>query len=243
MKRFRTTATALAAALLCLCTAACGSPSEAVIEATPPVVIQPAKAKDSYITVGLSETFSYTDKTGNVYNAVYKIPKIDIDSEDAEAANEEINEKYLNDFASANNEVAAHNSLTCDSLDYDCYQDDTLLSVLIRRVYFSHTVDYSVYNFNVKTGRRLSSEALCEAVGKSYDSAMATLESKLKYDYAGKYATASQPKNYEEDLKKTMSEDNLKASLFFLDSKGKLNAVCKEYTSVGTGEFSVVLSL
>ena len=129
------------------------------------------------------------------------------------------------------------------SLDYDCYQDDTLLSVLIRRVYFSHTVDYSVYNFNVKTGRRLSSEALCEAVGKSYDSAMATLESKLKYDYAGKYATASQPKNYEEDLKKTMSEDNLKASLFFLDSKGKLNAVCKEYTSVGTGEFSVVLSL
>ncbi len=217
MKRFRTTATALAAALLCLCTAACGS--------------------------GLSETFSYTDKTGNVYNAVYKIPKIDIDSEDAEAANEEINEKYLNDFASANNEVAAHNSLTCDSLDYDCYQDDTLLSVLIRRVYFSHTVDYSVYNFNVKTGRRLSSEALCEAVGKSYDSAMATLESKLKYDYAGKYATASQPKNYEEDLKKTMSEDNLKASLFFLDSKGKLNAVCKEYTSVGTGEFSVVLSL
>ena len=218
MKRFRTTATALAAALLCLCTAACGSPSEAVIETTPPVVIQPAKAKDSYITVGLSETFSYTDKTGNVYNAVYKIPKIDIDSEDAEAANEEINEKYLNDFASANNEVAAHNSLTCDSLDYDCYQDDTLLSVLIRRVYFSHTVDYSVYNFNVKTGRRLSSEALCEAVGKSYDSAMATLES-------------------------TMSEDNLKASLFFLDSKGKLNAVCKEYTSVGTGEFSVVLSL
>ncbi len=150
---------------------------------------------------------------------------------------------YRQDGKRANNEVAAHNSLTCDSLDYDCYQDDTLLSVLIRRVYFSHTVDYSVYNFNVKTGRRLSSEALCEAVGKSYDSAMATLESKLKYDYAGKYATASQPKNYEEDLKKTMSEDNLKASLFFLDSKGKLNAVCKEYTSVGTGEFSVVLSL
>ena len=243
MKRIRTAATALAAALLCLCTAACGSPSEVVIETTPPVVIQPAKTKDSYISVSLSETFSYTDKTGNVYNAVYKIPKIDIDSEDAEAANEEINDKYLNDFASANNEVAAHNSLTCDSLDYDSYQDDTILSVLIRRVYFSHTVDYSVYNFNVKTGKKLSNEALCEAIGKSYESVMGTLESKLKYDYAGKYSTASLPKNHQENLEKTMSEDNLKASQFFLDSKGKLNAVCKEYTSIGTGEFSVVLSL
>lgn len=243
MKRIRTAATALAAALLCLCTAACGSASEVVIETTPPAVIQPAKTKDSYITVGLSETFSYTDKTGNVYNAVYKIPKIDIDSEDAEAANEEINEKYLNDFASANNEVAAHNSLTCDSLDYDSYQDETILSVLIRRVYFSHTVDYSVYNFNVKTGKLLSNEELCEAIGTSYEKTMAMLQSKLKYDYAGKYATASRPKNYEEDLEKTMSEENLKASQFFLDSKGKLNAVCKEYTSVGTGEFSVVLSL
>ena len=42
------------------------------------------------------------------------------------------------------------------------------------------------------------------------------------------------------ELTVRVSSDNV---VTFLDSKGKLNAVCKEYTSVGTGEFSVVLSL
>ena len=242
MKRFRTAASVVALVMICMMSA-CNSAPEVTIETAPSEVIQPAKTKDSYISVGLSETFAYTDKTGNVYNAVYKIPQIDIDSEDAAAANTDINKKYLQDFSTANNEVASHNSLTCDSLDYDSYQDDTLLSVLIRRVYFSHTVDYSVYNFDIKTGKSLDNKALCETLGKSYDAVMEKLESKLKSDYAGKYSNRSQIKNYEENLEKTMSEDNLSASLLYLDSKGKLNAVCKEYANVGAGEFSVVLAL
>ena len=46
-----------------------------------------------------------------------------------------------------------------------------------------------------------------------------------------------------ENLEKTMSDDNVNASLLYLDSKGRLNAVCREYASVGTGEFSVVIAL
>ena len=241
MKRIKISAAALVAALLCLLTA-CSPEPEAVIETTPPAV-QHSQAKSSYVSVALSETYSYTDKTGNVYNAVYKIPRIDIDSEDADAANAEINENYLRDFANANNEVASHNSLTCDSLDYESYQDGALLSVLIRRVYFSHAVDYSVYNFNVKTGDRLDNQALCKALNKDFEATMTKLSSLLKSDYVGKYGNASQMKNYSENLEKTMSDDNVNASLLYLDSKGRLNAVCRDYASVGSGEFSVVIAL
>lgn len=118
-----------------------------------------------------------------------------------------------------------------------------MLSIVIRRVYFSHAVDYTVYNLDVKTGTRLGSEELCAEIGRRYSDVRRALTEKLEEDYNTKYQTASHPQNYEENHRKTVSEDNVSDAALFLDDNGALNAICKEYANVGAGVFSVVLQL
>lgn len=245
MNIIKTIAAALCAAALCVLTAACAPAPRAVVETVPEevVVIKPASGKGNYITVGRTESYSYTDNTGNVYNASYKIPQLTLESEDAQAINAEINEKFARDFANANNEITARNSLTCDALDYESHLNQNVLSIVIRRVYFSHAVDYTVYNLDVKTGTRLGSEELCAEIGRRYSDVRRALTEKLEEDYNTKYQTASHPQNYEENHSKTVSEDNVSDAALFLDDNGALNAICKEYANVGAGVFSVVLQL
>ena len=159
MKRFGITALIAA---LCVVFSACGSGEQPVTTTAPEVVIQAAKDKNK-VSVAREESFEYTDNNGNSYSASYRIPSINLDSEDAEEANEEITDKYTPDFEKAEQESAARIGLTCDSLDYEKFENEGVLSVVIRRVYYSHAVDYSVYNFNAKTGSSLGSDDVAKA--------------------------------------------------------------------------------
>ena len=114
--------------------------------------------------------------------------------------------------------------------------------MVIRRVYYSHAVDYSVYNFNAKTGDALVSDDVAKAAKLSAEEVQEALKKELEKDYVSKYKNAK-PENYEENLEKTLSEDNLGKAMIYLGKDGKLTAICKEYASVGAGEFSVVLTL
>ena len=238
MKRFGITALIAA---LCVVFSACGSGEQPVTTTAPEVVIQAAKDKNK-VSVAREESFEYTDNNGNSYSASYRIPSINLDSEDAEEANEEITDKYTPDFEKAEQESAARIGLTCDSLDYEKYENEGVLSVVIRRVYYSHAVDYSVYNFNSKTGDALSGSDVAKASKLSWDEVTETLRTELEKDYVSKYKT-SKPEKYEENLEKTLSDDNLGSAMLYLGKDGKLTAICKEYASVGAGEFSVVLTI
>lgn len=238
MKRFGITALIAA---LCVVFSACGSGEQPVTTTAPEVVIQAAKDKNK-VSVAREESFEYTDNNGNSYSASYRIPSINLDSEDAEEANEEITDKYTPDFEKAEQESAVRIGLTCDSLDYEKFENEGVLSVVIRRVYYSHAVDYSVYNFNAKTGSSLGSDDVAKAAKFSTEEVQEALKKELEKDYVSKYKNAK-PENYEENLEKTLSEDNLGKAMIYLGKDGKLTAICKEYASVGAGEFSVVLTL
>ncbi|MBR1483885.1 MAG: hypothetical protein IJ598_13105 [Ruminococcus sp.] len=226
---------------VCLWLSACGTESLPVATTAPEQVIEAAKTKNK-VSVAREESFDYTDANGNSYSAVYRIPSINFDSEDAEKANSEITQRYSTDFATAERESAGRLSLTCDSLNYEKFENDGVISVVIRRVYFSHAVDYTVYNFNSKTGAALSNDALAKKAGMSAEAALKKLSSELEKDYVSKYKTAK-PERYEENLGKTLADENLAEARYYLGKDGKLTAICKEFASVGTGEFSVVLSL
>lgn len=228
-------------AALCVIFSACGSGKEPIATTAPEVVIQAAKEKNK-VSAAREESFEYTDNNGNSYSATYRIPSINLDSEDAEEATEEISDKYTPDFEKAEQESASRTGLTCDSLDYEKFENKGVLSVVIRRVYFSHAVDYSVYNFNSKTGESLSDSEVAKAAKLTAEEVQETLQKELKKDYAAKYKN-SKTEKYEENLKKTLSEDNLGKAMLYLGKDGKLTAICKEYASVGAGEFSVVLTL
>lgn len=228
-------------AALCVVFSACGDGEEPVTTTAPEVVIQAAKNKNK-VSVMREESFEYTDNNGNSYSASYRIPSINLDSEDAEDANAEITEKYTPDFEKAEQESASRIGLTCDSLDYERFENGDVLSVVIRRVYYSHAVDYSVYNFNSKTGALLKNSDVAKAAKLSSDEVNETIKKELEKDYVSKYKN-SKPEKYDENLEKTLSEENIGKTMLYLGKDGRLTAICKEYASVGAGEFSVVLTI
>lgn len=61
--------------------------------------------------------------------------------------------------------------------------------------------------------------------------------------YSTSYRIPSVNLDSEENLEKTLSESNLDKAMLYLGKDGRLTAICKEYASVGAGEFSVVLTL
>lgn len=212
-------------------------------DTTEPPSTKPAYETGVYTTVAKEETFDYTDRAGNVYNTTYLIPRINLVGADADMINKEITEKYYKDFVAAENEQANRSSLTCDSLGYERFINGNVLSVVIKRVYYSHSVDYTVYSFNTSTCTLLDSKGVVTAIGKSYPEVKDKIRAELEKDYVNKYNTANPPQNYKENYEKTLSDDNMEKAKIYINEKGKITAVCKEYASVGNGEFAVVITL
>ena len=212
-------------------------------DTTEPPSTKPAYETGVYTTVAKEETFDYTDRAGNVYNTTYLIPRINLVGADADMINKEITEKYYKDFVAAENEQANRSSLTCDSLGYERFINGNVLSVVIKRVYYSHSVDYTVYSFNTSTCTLLDSKGVVTAIGKSYPEVKEKIRAELEKDYVNKYNTANPPQNYKENYEKTLSDDNMEKAKIYINEKGKITAVCKEYASVGNGEFAVVITL
>ena len=212
-------------------------------DTTEPPSTKPAYETGVYTTVAKEETFEYTDRAGNVYNTTYLIPRINLVGADADMINKEITEKYYKDFIAAENEQANRSSLTCDSLGYERFINGNVLSVVIKRVYYSHSVDYTVYSFNTSTCTLLDSKGVVTAIGKSYPEVKDKIRAELEKDYVNKYNTANPPQNYKENYEKTLSDDNMEKAKIYINEKGKITAVCKEYASVGNGEFAVVITL
>ncbi len=212
-------------------------------DTTEPPSTKPAYETGVYTTVAKEETFEYTDRAGNVYNTTYLIPRINLVGADADMINKEITEKYYKDFVAAENEQANRSSLTCDSLGYERFINGNVLSVVIKRVYYSHSVDYTVYSFNTSTCTLLDSKGVVTAIGKSYPEVKDKIRAELEKDYVNKYNTANPPQNYKENYEKTLSDDNMEKAKIYINEKGKITAVCKEYASVGNGEFAVVITL
>ena len=212
-------------------------------DTTEPPSTKPAYETGVYTTVAKEETFDYTDRAGNVYNTTYLIPRINLVGADADMINKEITEKYYKDFVAAENEQANRSSLTCDSLGYERFINGNVLSVVIKRVYYSHSVDYTVYSFNTSTCTLLDSKGVVTAIGKSYPEVKDKSRAELEKDYVNKYNTANPPQNYKENYEKTLSDDNMEKAKIYINEKGKITAVCKEYASVGNGEFAVVITL
>ena len=212
-------------------------------DTTEPPSTKPAYETGVYTTVAKVETFDYTDRAGNVYNTTYLIPRINLVGADADMINKEITEKYYKDFVAAENEQANRSSLTCDSLGYERFINGNVLSVVIKRVYYSHSVDYTVYSFNTSTCTLLDSKGVVTAIGKSYPEVKEKIRAELEKDYVNKYNTANPPQNYKENYEKTLSDDNMEKAKIYINEKGKITAVCKEYASVGNGEFAVVITL
>ena len=167
----------------------------------------------------------------------FRIPEITIDSDDAREVNDEILEKYGSTMDAAEEQ---NSSVANTFIDYDAYLTNDILSVVINvELGSGHSWQYSVYNFDISTGKSLTNRTLCKKIGTDWDTMKKTLSSNLEYYYNQTYPQhAKTPSMYD-----TLGSDNLEAARLFIGSTRKIQAVCTIYIPAGSGHLQQFIDL
>ena len=71
----------------------------------------------------------------------------------------------------------------------------------------------------------------------------AAVETALQSDYVSKFKFDNFKDDYYINYENTLSDDNIKNCSLFFDGSGSLCAICKEFASVGAGEFNVKIKV
>ncbi len=240
----------LLTALLCLSFCACqggnskSSSSQSSEEATWITTTEPQTdpPEGSMVMNGRKQEFTFTDKSGSKETVTYVIPSLNFKTSDAARINAEISAMYGECFTTAEQQVKNNQPLSCESLTYESYLNDDILTLMIVKEE-SHTITYSVYNYNKATGRQLTNDGLLEYLQLDREKTFAGLKSALEDDYYSKFKYENFPDDYYYQLEMSTGDNALEKSSLFLNQNAELYAICTEYASVGKGEFQVMIAI
>ncbi len=180
--------------------------------------------------------------TGENDTARCRQPQLTIDSSDAKTVNNEIKEKTEDVFEKANKGDTAW-----FRTDYVCYINGNILSlaVEIRTVDTPNSMFY-VYNFNVETGKRLSYSDIMSAAGVNEAEAYQMVKGDMLprfEELEGKSTNPSMASQIEKAQSRTLADENVKKSDFFLNGDGKLCACYRYYWVAGAENYGAVAVL
>ncbi len=180
-----------------------------------------------------------------------KAPYINIDSEYAKEANEEIKVTF-NEAIKTYNEEVNEASPILDECNYNQYIGENIASLIT--TYSYHYSDlprpkYKTYNISLKTGKKLTYEEVYKELGYSEDNIEQFVENavanKLKeYLIEMSYVTKEDYNTY-----KNESINNYKNSLkdntlqYFVNEDGKLSIIVKLIIPAGAGEFNKIVTI
>ena len=199
-----------------------------VVETESPATESVIGTLDDYVRVAKQAT-SYFD--GN--EKTVRIPEIVINSDDADAANIEI----LNRFGEDVQEYTEYMPII--SLDYEAYLSGKILSVVTTGRYDGGNSYGLCHVFDVTTGKALDSKDVCTAALTEYASAVSALSTNLTAYYDEKYSAL--PGN-DSEREKTLADSNLSSAKMYLDNSGNLMALVDIYAAVGGGHWVAQIS-
>ena len=214
--------------LLCFILTACnnkgrgGSEPEPVTTVPASTVPQKSSAVNDCVAAAREETFTCTDKNKNTVETTYRIPALKFDTPDALEINGDIQKRYSDAFSEAKEAESNNKTPAYDSIDYEAYVNDDIVSIKITAENAGHNLSYSVYNYN-----------------KTYSD----LKQALEDDYTSKFKYENFPDDYYYQMELTVGDEAVMQSQLFLNKEAELYAVCTERASVGSGEFQVLISL
>lgn len=235
--------------LLCLILTACNNKGSG-ISASEPVTTVPAStvpanssAVNDCVAAARVETFTCTDKNKNTVKTTYRIPALKFDTPDALEINGDIQKRYSDAFSEAKEAAGNNKTPAYDSIDYEAYVNDDIVSIKITAENAGHNLSYSVYNYNKTTGKRLDNEKLLSYLQRDSESTYSDLKQALEDDYTSKFKYENFPDDYYYQMELTVGDEAVRQSQLFLNKEAELYAVCTERASVGSGEFQVLISL
>lgn len=184
----------------------------------------------AYVTTARQKTYYFEGK-----GFTYRIPKINLSGSDAADVNAKIYKDYNDCFTKNPLEAYPGNNT---GLDYASYLNGDVLSVVITQVYpYNQFITYDVYNFNVKTGKRLYNKDILALKGITDTAARKNVIALLRNEFKSVLNNSSSGAIAQKALDRSTSESNLNDNLYFLGNNGKLMAKYTIYWIAGSGRY------
>ena len=197
-----------------------------------------AASASKYVTVEKQKTYQLNDGR----SVTYRIPKINLNGSDAADANKAIKKAYSSIFTATEDAIKKKFYDVNKSLDYEAYLNGSILSVVITNAYpWNQYIEYDVYNFNVKTGKRVENKVILSAKNTTFSAAKNNIKALIRKEYvsildANKSSEVGL-KAAKSQLTESLKDASLKKSRFYLDAKGALSAMYPIHMPAGAGQY------
>lgn len=233
---------ALLAALLLLSLAACG-------EKEPDDT--PSGYDDSLISELYSEEGEYTDAENNTISYCYHVPQIVSETAVAAALNAEIADKFGTLVQEQKSMMAGRVSLTCLSVTWKSYWNDSLLCLVLTSEMDGDMTDYAVYSYDFFGGKRLTSEDLLAREGLStQEFVMAARRTAANYfdglyrdALSGSMGGADFIASYAERRAWTLSDENINAEMRLYLDGGALHMIVPVGSFAGAASYDADIAV
>ena len=233
---------ALLAALLLLSLAACG-------EKEPDDT--PSGYDDSLISELYSEEGEYTDAENNTFSYRYHVPQIVSETAVAAALNAEIADKFGALVQEQKSMMAGRVSLTCLSVTWKSYWNDSLLCLVLTSEMDGDLTDYAVYSYDFFGGKRLTSEDLLAREGLSTQEFVTAARRTAANYFDGLYRDALSGSmggadfiaSYAERRAWTLSDENINAEMRLYLDGGALHMIVPVGSFAGAASYDADIAV
>lgn len=199
---------------------------------------------NEYVKDAICKRYIYTAYNNSKVDVTYKIPKILLNGNDVDEANDEIVKKYEDAFKSAEDCVNYKAwELQNTELNYEYYVYGNILSVLIYHKYpYNNYTEYSVYNFDVLTGKRLNNKEMVNQLSLDYSAIKKSIVSAINNSFSvvGGFGTDDY---VNERYLKSISEENIEASCIYIGSNNQLMVMYRIYLPAGAAVYYRLLTI
>lgn len=199
--------------------------------------------KQVYVVDGKTINYKYKDYNGNQVDVTYKIPRIVLEGTDAELANKQ-SEEIFNDKCKSADDMRNFNAweLQYTKLDYEYYINDNVLSVVIFNKYpFNNYTEYTVYNFDVLSGKRLYNEDIANKLSLNYSKIKNVIIEKIQ-NYFNSLPT-NHSTFYYTQLERSISDDNIESSSLYIGENGQIMVEYRIYKMAGSETYYYLMSI
>lgn len=195
----------------------------------------------------VSDAFSYTD-AGESSNFEYHIPKINIDDVTIAQLNQEIYADLEYDHIAS--DIAVY-GFADHSASYQWSVNGNILSLVTKTdVTMATWTEYSVYNISILDGTEITDEELVSSVGLSMDDYYIKVEQALGSKYWEDWDRANEQfqnnsfcEMFNAQLENTISQENVRKALPYLNSEGQICIIAPIYSTAGADYYYHELNL
>lgn len=175
-------------------------------------------------------------------SAPSRMPQLSMSSADAKAINDDIHNKYQSLFDAM---AGFKDGTAVSRTDYVACLNDNILSIVIEtRTVDSPSSGFNVYNINVETGQRLSTDDVIALSNIDTKKAQSSVKAAITAEYDKlKKASSQNNEAVATAEKKSLTDENLAKTVYYFDKSRKLTAIFNFYQIAGAESTGVVKAL